>query len=71
MAVTLYGNYIDYNGNRTFVAVGNCGYAGYNCGDPNGTIEVGNCNYLNDSGETVVLSGGWGVNCQCNCACNC
>ena len=69
MPVTLYSNYIDYNGDRTFIAVSNCGYAGVNCsywGD-----YIGNCAYLTDNGETVTLSGGWGINCQCQCACNC
>ena len=69
MPITLYNTYIDYNGDRTFVNITNCGYLGVNCGNY-GSV-MGNCVYLNDSGETVTLSGDWGVNCQCACACNC
>jgi len=66
MAVTLYGNYIDYNGDRTFIAISNCGYVsdcgGYQCTDVN-------CVYLSDGGETIGLSGT--NRSRYNCACNC
>jgi hypothetical protein len=73
MAVTLYSNYIDYNGDRTFIAVANCHGAVANCAEFQ--CQVANCAVLGDSGETVSL-GGYGYvqyncNCNCVCACNC
>ena len=68
MAVTLYSTYIDYNGDRTFVNVGNCSYVAA-CAD----IQCGisNCVYLNDSSETVTISGNFAYQYNCNCACDC
>jgi hypothetical protein len=66
MAVTLYGNFIDYNGDRTFISVANCQgdifftEAEFQC-------QTYNCGYLVDNGEQLQLTGyGFGrYNCNC------
>lgn len=69
MAVTLYSNYIDYNGNRTFVNVSNCQGAVGDCGQFQ--CVASNCATLTDNGETVSIGGiGFGGY-NCDCACNC
>lgn len=69
MPVTLYSNYIDYNGNRTFVAISNCHGAVVNCAEFQ--CQATNCAVLGDSGETVTIGGNGFVQYNCNCACNC
>jgi hypothetical protein len=68
MTVRLYNNYIDYNGDRTFIAVAN------NCGAVYGECDF-QCSvdyYLADSGETVsFITDSYRYNCNCNCDCNC
>ena len=66
MPVTLYSNYIDYNGNRTFIAIGNCAYV-TDCGDFQCLAQ--NCIGLTDGGETVSISGAYAYRYNCNCAC--
>ena len=65
MAVTLYGNLIDYNGDRTFIAVVNCHGAIAECGE---FQCVGwNCAVLGDFGETLSIGGNGYINVNCNC----
>lgn len=65
MAVTLYGNYIDYNGNRTFIAISNCHGALADCGDFQ--CFTANCATLGDNGETISISGYGSALYNCNC----
>ena len=65
MAVTLYGNYIDYNGDRTFISTG---YSSPIYGDCDFQCSV---NYfLSDGGETVIFNADQ-YRSNCNCDCNC
>lgn len=69
MPVTLYNTYIDYNGDRTFIAVSNS-YPTVNCGN----IQCNVSTSLIDNGETVTLQQQnitYNCNCACDCACNC
>jgi hypothetical protein len=65
MAVTLYGNFIDYNGDRTFIAAGNPSPV-YNCGEFQCSVNY----YLSDAGETVNYHTDQ-YRYDCNCDCNC
>jgi hypothetical protein len=66
MPITLYTNYIDYNGNRTFVNVSNI-YPVSDCGDFQCQVSFQG---LQDNGETVTFNTSY-YRYNCNCACNC
>jgi hypothetical protein len=65
MAVTLYGNYIDYNGDSTFIAVNTAGGV---INDGEGNIQCHSYPYLADDGQTVRLQVDY-YQYNCNCAC--
>ena len=65
MAVTLYGNYIDYNGDRTFVAISNCHGSVSECAEFQ--CQISNCAYLVDQGETIQIAGTGFTQYNCNC----
>lgn len=69
MAVTLYGTYIDYNGDRTFVKIANC--AGGIVGNCDFQCSGWNCASLTDEGEQLRQGGNCFTKTNCNCACNC
>jgi hypothetical protein len=63
MAVTLYGNYIDYNGDTPFIAVGNPAPV-YNCGN----VQCALYQFLADAGQTVNFhTDSYLYDCNCNC----
>jgi hypothetical protein len=66
MAVTLYGNFIDYNGRLTFKYISyNCHGTLADCGDFQ--CESWNCAFINDEGEGLRLDGTGYIYSNCNC----